>query len=40
VKEFDAVISFITQREPNHPILSETMKIRDMALKAINNFDV
>jgi len=36
VKELDAVISFMTQREPNHPILSETMKIRDMALKTIN----
>mmetsp|Transcript_83371 Transcript_83371/g.135166 ORF Transcript_83371/g.135166 Transcript_83371/m.135166 type:complete len:342 (-) Transcript_83371:13-1038(-) len=39
VKELDAVISFMTQREPNHPILSETMKIRDMALKTINNFE-
>jgi len=26
VKEFDAVILFMTQREPNHPILSETIK--------------
>jgi len=39
VKEFDAVIPFMTQREPNHPILSETTKIRDMALKAITNFE-
>ena len=39
VKELDAVISFMTQREPNHPILSETMIIRDMALKAITNFE-
>jgi len=39
VKEFDAVIPFMTQREPNHQILSETIKIRDMALKAITNFD-
>jgi len=39
VKEFDAVILFMTRREPNHQILSETIKIRDMALKAITNFD-
>jgi len=39
VKEFDAVIPFMTQRESNHPILSETIKIRDMALKAISNFE-
>jgi len=39
VKEFDAVIPFMTQREPNHQILSETIIIRDMALKAITNFD-
>jgi len=39
VKELNAVISFMTQREPNHPILSETMKIRDMAVKTINNFE-
>ena len=39
VKEFDAVILFMTRREPNLQILSETIKIRDMALKAITNFD-
>jgi len=39
VKEFDAVILFMTQREPNHQILSETIKIRGMALNAITNFE-
>jgi len=39
VKEFDAVILFMTQREPNHQILSETIKIRDMALRVITNFE-
>jgi len=35
VQEFTLIISFMTQREPTHPLLSETMKIRDMALKTI-----
>jgi len=39
VKEFTSIISFLTQREPNHPLLSESMKIRDMALKTIYNFE-
>jgi len=39
VEEFDAVIPFMTQREPNHQILSETIKIRDMALEVIANFE-
>jgi len=39
VKDFDAVIPFMTQIETNHQILSETVKIRDMALKAITDFD-
>jgi len=39
VKEFDAVILFMTKREPNHQILSETIKIRDMALRVITNFE-
>jgi len=39
VKEFDAVILFMTKREPNHQILSETIKIRDMALRVITDFE-
>jgi len=39
VKEFDAVILFMSQREPNHQILSETIKIRDMGLAVITNFE-
>ena len=39
VKEFDVVILFMTQQEPNHQILSETIKIRDMALRVITNFE-
>jgi len=39
VKEFTSIISIMTQREPNHPLLSESMKIRDMALKTIHNFE-
>ena len=39
VEEFDAVIPFMTQREPNHQILRETIKIRDMALEVMANFE-
>jgi len=39
VKEFTSIISFLTQREPTHPLLSESRKIRNMALKAIQNFE-
>jgi hypothetical protein len=39
VKEFASIISFTTKREPNHPLLSEFKKIRDMALKTIQNFE-
>jgi len=39
IEEFDAVILFMTQREPNHLILRETIKIRDMALQVITNFE-
>jgi hypothetical protein len=39
VQEFTSVIAFMTQREPTHPILSEAIKIRGMALKTIQNFE-
>ena len=39
VNEFDAVILFMTKREPNHLILSETIKVGDMALRVITNFE-
>ena len=37
VKEFASIISFTTKREPNHLLLGEFKKIRDMALKTIQN---
>ena len=39
VKEFTSIISFMTQRETDHPLLSESINIRDMALKTIYNFE-
>jgi len=39
VEDFDAAILFLTQREPNHHILSDTKKIRDLALEAIAKFE-
>jgi len=39
VEEFDAAILFMTQCEPNHHILSDTKKIRDMALEVIAKFE-
>jgi len=39
VQKFTSIITFMTQREPTHPILSEAMQIRDMALKTIQNFE-
>jgi len=39
VEEFDAAILFMTQREPNHHSLSDTDKVRDMALDVIINFE-
>jgi len=35
VEEFEAAILFMTQREPNHYSLSDTEKVRDMALETI-----
>jgi len=40
VKEFDAAISFMTQCEPNHQILTDTKAIRDVALEAIGKFEI
>jgi len=39
IEEFDAIILFMTQREPTHGILCETIKIRDMALQVKTNFE-
>ena len=39
VEEFDAAILFMTQREPSHHSISDTEKVRDMALDVIANFD-
>jgi len=39
VEELDAAILFMTQREPNHHILSYTKKIQDMALGVIAKFE-
>jgi hypothetical protein len=39
VQEFTLIIEFMTQREPTHPMLRATLKIRDMALKYIQNFE-
>jgi len=38
-KEFDAAIRFMTQREPNHQILTDTKAIRDVALDVIAKFE-
>jgi len=39
VQEFTLIIEFMTQREPTHPMLKATLKIRDIALKNIQNFE-
>ena len=39
VQEFTLIIEFMTQREPTHPMLRATLKIRDIALKYIQNFE-
>jgi tetratricopeptide (TPR) repeat protein len=39
VQEFTLIIEFLTQREPTHPMLRATLKIRDIALKNIQNFE-
>ena len=39
VQEFTSIIAFMIQREPTHPMLRATLKIRDMALKTIQNFE-
>jgi hypothetical protein len=39
VQEFTLIIEFMTQREPTHPMLRATLKIRDTALKNIQNFE-
>jgi len=39
VEELNAAILFMTQREPNHHSLSETEKVRDMALEVLANFE-
>ena len=38
-QEFTLIIEFLTQREPTHPMLRATLKIRDIALKNIQNFE-
>ena len=38
IEEFEADIMFMTQREPNHYSLSDTEKVRDMALESIAQF--
>jgi tetratricopeptide (TPR) repeat protein len=39
IQEFTLIIEFMTQREPTHPLLTATLKIRDIALKYIQNFE-
>ena len=39
VQEFPSIIAFMTQREPTHPMLRATLKMRGMALKTIQNFE-
>ena len=39
VQEFTLIIEFMTQREPTHPMLNATLKIRDRARKYIQNFE-
>ena len=39
VQEFNLIIEFMTQREPTHPMLRATLRVRDRALKYIQNFE-